>query len=176
MAPRKAGSAGDLVKFTVPKGAKEAASRQANTMISGEDVHAVAYLTGLVALAKCEACASRIPCAEHNKDALTHALCIGDAARTEDGRTEHQALVDLYHDLFAKHRGYKPTLDARTFGTFQKFRHACTYKVAREAIEGAFQDRHWRSKVTIYDIASNPDRFRGTAKRSSGAMQLEEDK
>jgi hypothetical protein len=179
MAQGKKGTAGDPVKFAGAKGVVLVARRMASPLSSGHGepldataVHRLAHLVGLAVLSKCEACMAGLPCAEHAKGVLLHALDI-PGVEAANAR-EHQELIDLYDVEFAKVRGERPKYGAADWRAFASLRDQLGFEGAKDIVRRALRDRFWKGKVTIQDIAKNPSRFQG-AGRTVGSQQCEFD-
>jgi hypothetical protein len=186
MAMGKKGTKGEMVKFVgLPGIDMEAAklltplSHAAGHSLAPTDVHRKAHLIGIEALRRCAACVSGVPCAVHDEQALMKSMGIEPPKPQKPATTEgFQATVDLYDQLFREARGRKPSYSNADFAAVKRMLDKHGQEATREAIEGAFADHSfWRGRVTIRQIAKDPDQFRGLAaggaSKASGSLQRE---
>jgi hypothetical protein len=153
-------------------------SRAAGRAIAPNDVHRIAHLIGIWTLRRCTVCTASVQCDIHNEAAMLKDIGI-EAPRPQKpaSREGFQATVDLYHRLFVDARRRKPSYSPADFAAVNQMLDTHGLDGAREAIEGAFADAFWKTKVTIRQIAKDPDRFRGLAtggaSKASGSLQRE---
>lgn len=89
----------------------------------------------------------------------------GDLPRLPDGKptgkSDHQLLIDHYHDKFLVVRGAKPVVGGREAKAAKTLLDSVGRDLSRAiaTIDNAYADQWWRDKVTILDIAGNPSRF-----------------
>lgn len=153
-------------------------SKAAGRAVAPNDVHRIAHLIGIEALRRCTACMAGVQCGIHDEAALMKAVGIEAPKPQKPATTEgFQATVDLYDRLYKEARRHKPSYSGAVCAAIKRMIDAHGQEAAREAIEGAFADSFWRTKVTMLQIAKDPDRFRGLAAggaaKTSGSLQRE---
>lgn len=185
MTQGRRGTKGENVKFVGCVGiGVEAAqlvaplSRAMGQPVAPTDVHRRAHLIGIEALRRCTACTAGVQCGIHDEAALMKAVGIETPKPQKPATTAgFQATVDLYDRLYKEARGHKPSFSGAVCAAIKRMLDAHGQDAAREALEGAFADSFWRPKVTILQIAKDPDRFRGLAAggaaKTSGSLQRE---
>lgn len=179
------GTKGESVKFIGCAGIGVTAAQLVAPLSTAEgraiapnDVHRKAHLIGIEALRRCTACVSGVRCEIHDEDALMKAIGIEPPKPQKPATTEgFQATVDLYDRLFREARGRKPSYSAADFAAIKRMLDKHGQKAVMEAIEDSFADSFWRTKVTLQQLAKDPDRFRGLASavapKASGSLQRE---
>ena len=75
----------------------------------------------------------------------------------------HNEVLRCYLDGFKASRGITATNVQALAKQVQRMIAAIGADASLSAIRGAFGDTFWSSKVTLTDIARNPDKFRGHA-------------
>jgi len=70
-------------------------------------------------------------------------------------------VVDAYFEAFERARGTRPVFDAREGKAVRELIAKAGKDVAIARIRDAYANEYWRSKVTIQEISSNPDKYCG---------------
>jgi hypothetical protein len=76
-------------------------------------------------------------------------------------KSDHQSLIDHYHDVFLAVRGLKPVIGGREAKSVKSLLASVSGDLAKakSILDNAFHDEWWSTKVTILEIAANPSKF-----------------
>jgi hypothetical protein len=179
MAKGKKGTAGATVKFQAPREAETAvwsmlpAFGQAHgELLGATDLWRLAAFEGIAQFKRCHFCRSGMHCDAHNRSAIMRSAGLSESAA--QWAAEHLEIVSLYRSKYEEARGCKPSMGGKDWGMLKSLHKEHGLAVAKEAITNAFADPRRGHEMTLQQIAYDPSRWLGRARKQTGGTLQQE--